>query len=95
MPKLAMGVEPDKIVKAVTDTVDCELEVYGQFVCEVFEGEDFQGGPALYVEICYLEGAKSVPPVVQNRLQGKLCDVLHNLGEVRFPHMDFLFGSSS
>lgn len=81
----------DKMLEnLITKTVDDKLKPYGQFVCDVLEGENSQGHPSLFVEICYMNDAEKVPASVTLSLRTLLRDKLLHQGELRFPYLKYL-----
>jgi len=75
----------------IIENVDKKLKQYGQFVCNIFEGENSHGDASLYIEICYKDEAVRVPAAVTLALRTLLRDELLAKNENRFPYLKYLF----
>lgn len=80
----------EQIKDLICKIVDEKLEPFGQFACNLYEGEDNRGDESLFVEVCYAGDAIPVPAKISIELRSNLRDELLKVGETRFAYLRYL-----
>ncbi len=92
---MSVDLEIENAASLITRIVDEELEPYGQFVCDIYKGDNTQGDPSYFVEVCFQDQAQRVPAAVTVGLRSKLRTALLRLGDERFPYFKYLLDKQS
>jgi hypothetical protein len=86
---MSVDLEVEPSSKLIARIVDSKLEDYGQFVCDIFEGENMSGDPSYFIEVCFNNQAQRVPASITVELRSKLRTELLRAGDLRFPYLSY------
>ena len=79
------------VVDAVVALIRKEVGRFGLRDVRVVPATDFDGEPAIFVHADYEAEGDPVDTKITSRLVSKVCDIVWNLGETRFPYLKHHF----
>jgi hypothetical protein len=91
--KMTIDLKSNSTLEMITEIVDQELGTYGQFVCNIDEGNNTWGDPSYFIEVCFDDLAQRVPAKVTVELRSKLRTELLRIGDGKFPYFSYNFES--